>query len=118
MVEIGLLNILAYLRFGKKATKLKFREGKILVKTMDAWEFIKDEVNNICMDVNMNTFMKMQCNCFFDNDSGNYVIYIKNVSTNYGAKYYVSKVIAESLVDPKSYANQLCRRIKKDFCIK
>lgn len=30
----------------------------------------------------------------------------------------VSKVIVESLVDPKSYANQLCRRIKKDFCIK
>ena len=89
-----------------------------MVKTMDAWEIIKDEVNNLCMDVNRNTFMKMQCTCSFDNDSGNYVIYIKNVSTNYGAKYYVSKVIAESLVDPKSYANQLCRRIKKDFCIK
>lgn len=89
-----------------------------MVKTMDAWEFIKNEVNNLCMDVNRNTFMKMQCTCFFDNDSGNYVVYIKNVSTNYGEKYYVSKVIAESLVDPKSYANQLCRRIKKDFCIK
>ena len=82
---------------------------------MDAWEVIKNEVNNLCMDVNRNTFMKMQCTCSFDNDSGNYLIYIKNVSTNYGAKYYVSKVIAESLVDPKSYANQLCRRIKKEF---
>lgn len=90
--------------YGQKG-KLKFCEGKILVKTMDAWEFIKNEVNNLCMDVNRNTFMKMRCTCFFDNDSGNYVIYIKNVSTNYGAKYYVSKVIAESLVDPKSYAN-------------
>ena len=86
---------------------------------MDALEVIKDEVNNLCMDVNRNTFMKLQCTCSVDDDdSGNYVIYIKNVSTNYGAKYYVSKVIAESLVDPKSYANQLCRRIKKDFCIK
>ena len=86
---------------------------------MDACEVIKDEVNNLCMDVNRNTFMKLQCTCSVDDDdSGNYVIYIKNVSTNYGAKYYVSKVIAESLVDPKSYANQLCRRIKKDFCIK
>lgn len=85
---------------------------------MDAWEIIKDEVNNICMDVNRNTFMKMQCSCYVkDDDSGIYVVYIKNASTNCGKKYYVSKVIAESLVDPKSYANQLCRRIKEDFCI-
>lgn len=90
-----------------------------MVKEMDAWEVIKDEINNLCMDVNKNIFMKMQCTCSFDNDdSGIYVVYIKSVSTNYGAKYYVSKVIAESLVDPKSYANQLCRRIKEDFCIR
>lgn len=90
-----------------------------MVKEMDAWEVIKDEVNNLCMDVNRNTFMKLQCSCSVDDDdNGLYVVYIKNDSTNCGKKYYVSKVIAESLVDPKSYANQLCRRIKKDFCIK
>lgn len=94
-----------------------------MLKTMDAWEIIKNEVNNLCMDVNMDTFIKLQCTYSVDDDdSGIYVIYIKMIvsyaSTNYGAKYYVSKVIVESLVDPKSYANQLCRRIKKDFCIK
>ena len=90
-----------------------------MVKTMDAWEVIKNEVNNFCMDVNRDTFMKLQCTYSVDDDdSGIYVVYIKNASTNCCAKYYVSKVIAESLVDPKSYANQLCRRIKKDFCIK
>ena len=90
-----------------------------MIKAMDAWEIIKNEVNNLCMDVNRNTFMKLQCTCSVDDDdSGIYVVYIKNVSTNYGAKYYASKVIADSLVDPKSYANQLCKRIKKDFCIK
>lgn len=63
--------------------------------------------------------MKLQCTCSVDDDdSGIYVVYIKNASTNCGKKYYVSKVIAESLVDPKSYANQLCRRIKEDFCIR
>lgn len=90
-----------------------------MIKAMDAWEIIKDEVNNICMEVNRNTFMKMQCTCSVDDDdSGIYVVYIKNASTNCEKKYYASKVIAESLVDPKSYANQLCRRIKEDFCIR
>ena len=54
-----------------------------MVKTMDAGEFIKNEVNNLCMDVNRNTFMKLQCTCSVDeDDSVIYVVYIKNVSTN------------------------------------
>ena len=98
-------------------TKLKFSEGEVLVKIMDAWEIIKDEVNDLCVNVNMYTFMTLQCDFSVDDDSGIYEFYIKNVKTNCGKKYYVSKIIAESLVDPKSYAEQLCRRIKKDFCI-
>lgn len=59
---------------------------------MDAWEIIKDEVNNLCMDLNRNTFMKLQCTCSVDDDdSGIYVIYIKNVSTNCGKNIMSAK---------------------------
>lgn len=84
---------------------------------MDAWEIIKNEVNDLCIDVNSYTFRKFQCNCSIDDDRGNYVIYIRDVKTNCEEKYYLSKIAVESLVDPKMYANLFCRKIKKDFGI-
>lgn len=85
---------------------------------MDAWEVIKKEVTYICMDLNRYTFMTLRCDYSVDDDIGTYVIYIKDANTGYGKKYYVSKINADFLVDPKAYAEQLRRRIKEDFCIK